>query len=136
MAQQIGRMRTQFPGFALMWRKGQAVWCGDLAPSDCSSLYRMAIAYRFKSAPRVNVLAPELVQRDDKPIPHRYSDGSLCLYFPKYREWTSQMFVADTIVPWASEWLEHYELWHATGVWLGGGEHPRSLKHRSSHAYA
>ena len=34
------------------------------------------------------------------------------------------MWIADTILPWTSLWLYFYELWHATGQWLGGGEHP------------
>jgi len=32
--------------------------------------------------------------------------------------------VATTIVPWTSLWLRHYEVWHVTGEWWGGGEHP------------
>ena len=34
------------------------------------------------------------------------------------------MQLATTIVPWCSEWLFYYELWLATGEWLGGGVHP------------
>ena len=34
----------------------------------------------------------------------------------------------ETIVPWASLWLYYYEVWHATGEWLGGGEHPIARK--------
>ena len=34
------------------------------------------------------------------------------------------MLLADTIVPWAAEWLMHYELWLVTGEWTGGGDHP------------
>jgi hypothetical protein len=34
------------------------------------------------------------------------------------------MFLADTILPWAVEWLAYYEIWLATGVWYGGGEWP------------
>jgi hypothetical protein len=34
------------------------------------------------------------------------------------------MYIADTIVPWAALWLVFYEYWLATGLWLGGGEHP------------
>ena len=35
------------------------------------------------------------------------------------------MPIADTIIPWTSEWLFFYELWLATGgEWLGEGEHP------------
>lgn len=35
------------------------------------------------------------------------------------------MYVCDTIVPWTAEWLLNYELWLATGEWVGGGEHPQ-----------
>jgi hypothetical protein len=31
------------------------------------------------------------------------------------------MLVATTIMPWLLLWLTFYELWLATGVWLGGG---------------
>ncbi len=34
------------------------------------------------------------------------------------------MTLADTILPWASLWLFYYEVWLATGEWVGGGEHP------------
>ena len=29
------------------------------------------------------------------------------------------MLIVDTIVPWAAEWLLHYEIWLATGEWFG-----------------
>ncbi|MDY0295864.1 MAG: hypothetical protein RB296_00975 [Acidobacteriota bacterium] len=38
------------------------------------------------------------------------------------------MIIAKTIVPWASEWLIFYELWLATGEWLGGGIHAGTYK--------
>jgi hypothetical protein len=41
------------------------------------------------------------------------------------------MFLADTVVPWTSEWLFFYEVWHATGLWLGGGTHPNRPEHQS-----
>jgi hypothetical protein len=32
------------------------------------------------------------------------------------------MLLADTILPWTSEWLFYYELWSVNGYeWLGGG---------------
>lgn len=34
------------------------------------------------------------------------------------------MALAHTIVPWACDWLMHYEFWLATGTWAGGGVHP------------
>jgi hypothetical protein len=36
------------------------------------------------------------------------------------------MFVSDTIVPWLTEWLFHYEAWHASKKWLGGGHEVKS----------
>jgi hypothetical protein len=58
-------------------------------------------------------------------IPHLYPGEYLCLYRPKYLEWTSQDYIAETIIPWASLWLYYFEIWHAIGEWLGGGEHPQ-----------
>jgi hypothetical protein len=34
------------------------------------------------------------------------------------------MSIADTIVPWTSEWLMYYEIWLATSDWYGGGVWP------------
>ncbi|MYD87819.1 MAG: hypothetical protein F4018_15215 [Acidobacteria bacterium] len=31
------------------------------------------------------------------------------------------------IVPWTSEWLACYEIWLATGKWLGGGTTPGEM---------
>jgi hypothetical protein len=58
---------------------------------------------------------------DAAHIPHTYRGNYLCLYYPKFLEWTGGDFIADTIVPWASLWLFYYEMWHAAGVWFGGG---------------
>ena len=43
------------------------------------------------------------------------------------------MNIAETIIPWASEWLLHYEIWLATGEWQGGGIHPDISKKRNKH---
>jgi hypothetical protein len=32
--------------------------------------------------------------------------------------------MANSIVPWASEWLFFYEMWLITGEWDGGGRWP------------
>ena len=36
-------------------------------------------------------------------------------------EWNADMLISESVVPWTSEWLLHYELWLATDEWLGGG---------------
>lgn len=57
---------------------------------------------------------PHLIYNEDKP-----EDSALCLFDPETGEWSNRMLIADSTVPWASEWLHHYEIWHVTGVWSG-----------------
>ena len=80
------------------------------------------------------------VQKIDAPdFPHNYGidrkkrEVELCLY--RGQEFTSRKLLAETIIPWAIEWLYFYEGWLATGKWLGGGEHPR-VKRRESNERA
>ncbi len=51
-----------------------------------------------------------------------YDQKRLCLYLPG--QWSGEKPIAVTIVPWASVWLYFYEVWRATGEWLGGGVEP------------
>jgi hypothetical protein len=82
------------------------------------------MTYRPPKSPRIFVIDPPLERRNGRLPPHRYSEGNLCLYLPNANEWGSHMLLAHTIVPWASEWLMHYELWLIDGKWHGGGVHP------------
>jgi hypothetical protein len=70
------------------------------------------------------MLNPKMQRRDGRLPEHIYPNGSLCLYYPKRGEWTDGMLLADSQLLWAIEWLFHYEVWLATGVWEGGGVHP------------
>ena len=65
---------------------------------------------------------PALESRPGESLPHMFENGSLCLHLEE--DWTTDMLLADTLVPWTSEWLIHYEIWRFTGVWYGGGEWP------------
>jgi len=80
--------------------------------------------YEVGGLPQTWVADPPLVRRDGELPPHLYPDERLCLFLPREREWESWMRLSGTIIPWAAEWLLHYELWLATGRWMGGGEHP------------
>jgi hypothetical protein len=81
------------------------------------------LRYRLGQQPAVRVLDPVLQPRPDADaLPHIYAEGDLCLFAPG--EWNSSMAIGRTIIPWASEWLLHYEIWHAAGEWTGGGRHP------------
>ena len=63
------------------------------------------------------------VYENGKKVPHLYSNGSLCLYYPEYQEWNYRDSWAETLIPWTSLWLFYYEIWKETGNWLGGGIH-------------
>jgi hypothetical protein len=130
VAAQIGEMRRHHPQFTATWHRGQVSWTGTLMPAAGCALYTLRIAYRIGAQPKAFVITPELVARSDARIPHRYGDGSLCLYRPKYREWTRSLAIALTVVPWAALWLYDYEVWLATGEWVGGGEHPTVKQER------
>src|ERR1019366_2576583 len=53
---------------------------------------------------------------------------SLCLYDPRENQWSPEDFIADTILPWTSEWLYFFEGWMLTDRWEGGGNHPMPRK--------
>jgi hypothetical protein len=80
-------------------------------------------------SPRVYVNDPPLAPRaDGEKVPHLYRRSGerpyLCLYDPQERTWTAARPVAETIIPWAAQWLRTYELWQVTGKWLAPGRHP------------
>jgi len=83
------------------------------------------VTYEVGGWPEVNVLEPALTIRPgaDK-LEHVYSGNRLCLYKPGENQWTPACAISDTTIPWTSLWLYFYEVWHATGEWLGGGKHP------------
>ncbi len=124
--QQRMRMKALFPSFKFeRGERGIGIWKGSLQPTVWGDKYRVQISYSPKSSPSVEVLSPKLRSRPDgERPPHLYSGERLCLYLPNSGEWTRQMFLADTIVPWTSLWLYYYEIWYVTGSWLGGGKHP------------
>ena len=131
------RIREIFPEFRQIARlPGQAIWEGPLQPyaqpyivrlTWCLCVRGTAIRSRY-SSPRVFVINPPLIRREEeleKPIPHLYRQPAaklppqLCLYWPDGVEFKADKYLADTVLPWASEWLGYYELWHATGTWAG-----------------
>jgi hypothetical protein len=105
-------------------RGKEASWVGKLRPTPLSEEYEIAIEYTVGDYPRVTVRRPTLVPRDDgQKIPHLYPGKRLCLFLPRADEWNKELLIATTTVPWASLWLYHYEMWHLTGDWHGGGVH-------------
>lgn len=124
LMEQLLVLKRDFPSSTGNVRKNQLHWIVSLQPTSLSEEYKVRLEYSIEKSPRVFVEKPKLLKRGEARIPHRYSDDSLCLYLPSAKEWEKSMYLADSIVPWTVEWLFHYELWHATGEWHGGGGHP------------
>lgn len=116
-------LKKVFPNSRGGVRRNRLGWSADLQPTGLSDTYTIYLEYTLEKSPTVVVQSPELRDRDDERVPHRYSDGSLCLFLPGAGEWQRHMYLAETILPWTSEWLLHYEIWLGTGEWCGGGIH-------------
>lgn len=101
-------------------RKGRLIWEGRFQPTPCGSTYLVRIEYRPPSHPKVYLISPELVRsRDGQDFNHVYKDGQLCLYDTRESEWTHEMGLARSIVPWTIQWLYFYDVWLKTGIWCG-----------------
>ncbi len=92
-----------------------------------STNYYIKVVYQREKHPNVYVIEPKplILPEGKSKLEHIYSTDKqhLCIYYKKAKEWNETMFIADTIIPWTSEWLYHYEIWVATGIWHGGGIH-------------
>lgn len=134
------RLTRAFPASTVRIRQHRLVWDGVLQPSLLSDSYHVRIEYRIGMRPIATVYGDNLQRIDDPALPHHYhvnpqrKQVQMCLHLPG--EFNSSMLLVKTILPWASEWLLHYEVWLATGEWYGGGVHPgpRSARKRSRSA--
>jgi hypothetical protein len=118
---QWGSLRRKFIEGGGMVKRNRLRWDMQIQPTPLSAAYDVRLHYTLERGPRVFVRSPDLLQPGEDPIPHRYGDGSLCLYLPGTGEWDRSMPLAETIIPWTAEWLYFYEIWLGTGQWCGGG---------------
>ena len=118
-------MTELFPNLKLIKSKGNSFEVViKLCPTIVSKSYDVKICFDKYSGVDVYVINEILeVAKNRKTLPHVYShkEQKLCLYSWKKRQWTKEKLISSTIIPWASEWLEFYELWLISGKWLGGG---------------
>lgn len=98
---------------------------GKISPTPRSRWYTYEVKYKSQQNIRIFILDPLIkTELNGKKAEHLYKDGSLCLFFPKAKEFDSKKLIVDYIIPWISLWLFFYEAWLVTGKWLGGGIHP------------
>jgi hypothetical protein len=126
MAVQAAALRKHCDTISLSIRGSSSLsWHGRVKPAEYTECYWIELDYRtntrFVPRPRVFVRDPLLKLRLGRGCPHRHGDHEPCLYYHHGTEWNKGMLLADTIVPWTSRWLYFYEIWLATGEWMGGG---------------
>lgn len=120
---------AKYPAFLVSGDYKSIKIIGELQPTARSLTYKFELKYGLDWTPRVRIISPVLLKNSlNEKIPHMYSQKLLCLYRLKYEEFTKSCLLSETIIPWTSMWLYYYEMWHVTGKWLGGGEHPPSGK--------
>lgn len=118
-AQQAFGLWGLLPRASVRLDPGRLTWTGQLSPSEVSQVYTVRLDYHRGSYPVVRVLDPPLRPDAQGFIPHTFNDGSLCLHDDG--QWDESLLIADTLMPWASEWLYHYEIWLWSGHWFGDG---------------
>jgi hypothetical protein len=133
-------IKQYFPKFLCLIKSlPLTVWRGTVQPRFVE--YELEIRYspgcandRFqhkRMAPQVIILNPDLKCKNNIDIPHLYQQPwgnakpQLCLYWPLGDDWHNLKPIGETIMPWAIEWIEFYELWEVTNKW-GGPEAPHS----------
>lgn len=122
---QLKILLNDFPGTTIKKSKdGIYSWFWDCSPTPCSDTYKVRIEFAEGRIPRVQILSPSPLPKPHgvklyEHINHPQELQFLCLHLPG--EWKGHMIIADTFVPWTSEWLYSYEIWLETGVWTGEG---------------
>lgn len=105
--------------------RGKLKMIFKLKPTKFSIEYKILLTAKLNSTiVKIFVIEPKIESpKAGEIVPHLFNDNSLCLYYPKYHEWTYKDSWVNTLVPWTSLWLYYYEIWKETGVWTGGGIH-------------
>lgn len=129
-SQQLLWMQSRYPELrARVQRQRSIVWEGPWTPDDLGGRYLIRVSYKQGFRPRIAIVEPplRLAPGHDK-LPHTYGGQTdICVHRPE--EWHKGLLIADTIMPWISQWLYFYEIWAVTGKWIGKGTHPNLPQH-------
>ena len=105
-------------------RSNTLFWNGYLCPTPLSRTYNIKVLYSLRRRPKVILVGDNLIGLDRVNFPHKFhidehkNEVDICLHLA--HEFRANMRIADTIIPWAVEWLYFYEIWLATDEWCGG----------------
>lgn len=128
-AQLAHLVALNLPGNSARITNGRLVFTYEVKPTALSRSYKLELSYARNSSPEVRVLEPNIVALSGEQglPPHLYTfehPVRLCLYLPSAGDWTRDIVLATSVIPWSVEWLFYYEMWQVTGEWHGGGAHP------------
>ena len=118
--------RARFRSQILPRRRERLLWSGTLTPAEYTATYELLIDHQIGKPPLVYVARPGLRLVDGQGLPHVYALNTLCLFLGN-REWHESIPIADTLVPWTSQWLLFYELWLPPA---GNGSERESILHQ------
>ena len=122
---QLKKLKLVFPELELVTLKGDSfVVVIKVKPTPLSRYYDLKVVFDKYKGVNVFVINEILpIAKNRVKLPHVYSHKlqQLCLYSKSKEEWTREKLISSTIIPWACEWLQYYELWLIDGQWLGGG---------------
>lgn len=124
MQQQYAALRRYYPNAVMESdMRSFLIWEEFLKSSPLGDTYRVKLTYKLGERPKVYITdpLPLILAPGEDRLPHVYNhrEQRLCLFYGS--EWTSYRTIAYTVIPWAIEWLYHYELWIVDGDWKGGG---------------
>ena len=89
----------------------------DVVSRYSNKKYIICLNYEKGFSPRLWVVEPDFMMHSR--LPHVYANNRLCLYHPDNFTWTRDKDIVQTLMFWAAAWIEFYEMWAETGVWLG-----------------
>jgi hypothetical protein len=108
-------LKANFPFLRFAVKEGKLVCYGFCQPTDSSPVYHYRIEWIPGQSPRAFPVNPKIAYDDDI---HMYTEGNLCLYYPKDFIYDVKGHIHETIVPWVHEWFLFYELYLIKGKWL------------------
>lgn len=129
LAVQAAALKNGFPDSECSVKNGTLRWSMEgFRGSPVTDAYGVELVKKCGRPLEVWLSGGALERRDSlEDVPHHYRVDAakrrvmVCLELGDYHD--GQLYV-DTYVPWAMEWIVHFEIWSATGVWNGGGLHP------------
>lgn len=119
-------LRRVWPDLHTKLARNILVATGSILPAALTQRYRVRLEYRLGNDPKVWVEEPRIMaaRGPGEFVPHVYdrsTEPRPCLFYSHTREWDSGKLLAYTVLPWLLAWLSFYEVWLATGAWIGGG---------------